>query len=187
MVQSIIDAFATAAARLEESAYPNAVILPNFPRSIQMDYHSCGVHCVMSILRFYRKGVSFKRLKNMLRTDEDGTAVSDIKKTLKKFGLECRTLRKPSLKELKAAIDEGFPVLISTWSDIHYEVVYGYSNSHIFVMNPSVDVNGVGRLSCAVPKAEFIQAWDRWGLKVSNLSSSSIFFKPSLKKFRVRR
>jgi hypothetical protein len=43
MHSRIVDTLATAAARLEESAYPQAVILPNFPRSIQLDYHSSGV------------------------------------------------------------------------------------------------------------------------------------------------
>ncbi len=42
MVQYIIDGLATTAAKLEALAYPDAIILPNFPRSIQLDYHSCG-------------------------------------------------------------------------------------------------------------------------------------------------
>jgi ABC-type bacteriocin/lantibiotic exporter with double-glycine peptidase domain len=168
MYLHIVDLAATTAARIEEASYPHAVILPNFPRGIKLDYQSCGVHCVLSILRFYKKRVSFNRLERLLRTDEYGTAVSDINRVIKRFGLESRTIRKPSLRNLKNAIDEGYPVLISTWNDLHYEVVFGYSDSHIFVSNPSIDVtsDGVGRLSCAVPTREFRRAWDRWALEV---------------------
>ena len=55
MVQEIVDTLATAAARLEESAYPHAVILPSFPRSIQLDGYSCGAKSVFTILRYYNK------------------------------------------------------------------------------------------------------------------------------------
>jgi ABC-type bacteriocin/lantibiotic exporter with double-glycine peptidase domain len=162
-LQQAVDFLATAAARLEESAYPNAAILPNFPRSIQLDYHSCGVHCVLSILRFYNKRVSFRRLKKLLRTNEDGTSATDIRRVFKTYELECRTIR-----DLKAAIDDGCPVLISMWDGEHYAVVYGYSSSMIFVMNPSLDASsdGVGSLTCAVSKRAFRRSWDRWAMVI---------------------
>jgi len=168
MVQSIIDAFATAAARLEESAYPKAVILPNFPRSIQLDYHSCGAKAVYSILLYYKKRYGHRSVERALKTDEDGTGVSDIRRVFKKYGLECRTLRKPVIRDLKAAIDDGCPVLISTWDGEHYSVVYGYSKSELFVMNPSLDASpdGVGSLSVVVSKAAFRRSWDRWAMVI---------------------
>ena len=52
--------------------------------------------------------------------------------------------------DLKSAIDEGHPVLISTHKWFHYSVVYGYSDSHYFVMNPSL--GDMGSLLCAVTR-----------------------------------
>jgi hypothetical protein len=45
-MQKIIDAIATTAAKLETLTHPDAVILPNFSRSIQLDYYSCGAKSV---------------------------------------------------------------------------------------------------------------------------------------------
>jgi len=169
MYSPIVDSIATAATRLEETSYPNAILLKNFPRCIQLDYHSCGLHAVRSILHFYQIRVSTTRLKRLLRTDEDGTSPSDIKRVLKGYGLECQTLQKPTLRDLKAAINEGCPMLISTWEGEHWSVFYGYEASHAFISNPSLDASsdGVGAIRCAVTKREFKKMWDRYGLVVS--------------------
>ncbi|MGA9407392.1 MAG: hypothetical protein WBW71_09705 [Bacteroidota bacterium] len=55
MVQEIVDTLATAAARLEEPVYPSSAILPNFPRSIQLDGYSCGAKSVYTILHASNK------------------------------------------------------------------------------------------------------------------------------------
>jgi ABC-type bacteriocin/lantibiotic exporter with double-glycine peptidase domain len=169
MVQNIIDAIATTAARIETFAHPNAVILPNFPRSIQLDEYSCGAKSVYCILQYYRKRCTPDTVERLLDTDEDGTDVSDIKRVLKRHGLKCRTLRKPGLRDLKAAIDDDCPILVSLYDGEHYAVVYGYSSGHIFVMNPSLDFSedGVGSLKCAVSKSKFRKIWDRWGIEIA--------------------
>ena len=169
MYSRIVDALATAAARSEETSYPNAILLKNFPRCIQLDYHSCGLHATKSILGFYRMRVSVTRLKRLLRTNEDGTGPSDIRWVLKGYGLVCKTLRKPGLQDLKAAIHKGCPVLISTWEGEHWSVFYGFETSHVFISNPSVDASedGVGAIRCAVTNRDFKKMWDRYGLVVS--------------------
>lgn len=169
MYSRIVDTLATAAARLEESAYPLAVILPNFPRSIQLDYHSCGAKAVYSMLLYYKRGCTYKSVERALKTNEGGTSVSEIRRVLKKYRLECRTLRKPGLRDLKAAIDKGCPVLISTWEGEHFSTFYGYSTSSVFISNPSIDSSsdGVGSLWTALRKDRFRRQWDRWGIVVS--------------------
>ncbi len=52
-IQKAVDMVATAAARLEESAYRHSVILPDFPRSIQLDGYSCGAKSLYTILCYY--------------------------------------------------------------------------------------------------------------------------------------
>jgi hypothetical protein len=169
MFQNIIDTLATSAARLETLVYPGAIILPNFPRSIQIDYYSCGAKSVYCILRYYDRQCTPGSVEKELHTDEDGTDVSDIKRVFRRYHLNCRTLRKPGLRELKTSINDGYPVLVSLYDSEHYAVVYGYSSTHIWLMNSSVDIaeDGVGSLGCAVRKVRFRNAWDRWAVVIS--------------------
>ena len=159
MVRRIVDTLATAAARLEKSAFPNAVSLPDFPRSIQLDGYSCGAKSVYTILRYYNKRCTPLSVEKELHTTYEGTAIPDIKRVLKKHGLKYRKIR-----NLKSAIDKGHPVLVSTHRHWHYSVVYGYSSSHFFVMNPSL--GQMGSLFCAITKDKFRKNWDGWGLAV---------------------
>ena len=168
MYSRIVDTIGTAAARLEESAYPNAVILPNFPRSIQLDYHSCGAKAVYSILLYYKKRCTPRSVEHDLKTDADGTGVSDIRRVFKKYGLECRTVRKPRLQDLKVEIDKGHPALVTTFDGEHYSVCYGYSTSGLFISNSSLGVSedGVGALSVVGNEGKFLKMWDRWAMIV---------------------
>jgi predicted double-glycine peptidase len=159
MLQDFVDTLATAATRLEESAHPNAVSLPNFPRSIQLDGYSCGAKSVYTILKYFGKNASPKLVECQLKTNWEGTGISDIKRVLKRHGLKYRTI-----SNLKNAIDDGCPVLISTHRHWHYSVVYGYSSSQYFVMNPSL--GEMGSLSCAVRNKKFKQMGDGWALMV---------------------
>jgi len=159
MHSRIVDSLATAVARLEESAYPNAVILPDFPRSIQLDGYSCGAKSVYCILRYHNKRCTPLSVERELHTTYEGTSIPDIKRVLKRHGLKYR-----KIKDLKSAIEKGHPVLLSLYNHWHYSVVYGYSKTHYFVMNPSL--GDMGSLSCAVRKKKFKRMWDGWALEI---------------------
>ncbi len=159
MVQEIVDTLTTAAARLEESAYPHAVILPDFPRSVQLDGYSCGAKSVYTILRYYNKCCTSQSVERELRTTWEGTSINNIKTVLKRHGLKYRRIR-----NLKSAIDGGHPVLISTHKSWHYSVVFGYSSSYFFVMNPSL--GQMGSLFCGIRRKEFRRVFDGWALAV---------------------
>ena len=169
MVQNIIDAIATTVARIEILTHTDATILPNFPRALQLDSYSCGAKSVYCILQYFDRQCTLESVEEQLHTDENGTDVSDIKRVLKRYGLAFQILRKPGLRDLKAAIDDDCPVLISLCNGSHYSVVYGYSDSHIFVSNPSLNIlTGFGSIRCAIPNAEFRRVWDRWGIVVND-------------------
>lgn len=159
MVHLIVNSLAEAAARLEESAYPNAVLLNQFPRSLQLDKYSCGAKSVYTILRYYNKRCTPLSVETELHTTYEGTAIPDIKRVLKKHGLKYR-----KSKDLKIAIDSGHPILVSLYEHWHYSVCYGYSESCYFVMNPSL--GEMGGLRCAVSKKKFKRIWDGWALEV---------------------
>jgi ABC-type bacteriocin/lantibiotic exporter with double-glycine peptidase domain len=163
MIQQVVDFLASIGAETEALIHPDAIILSNFPRSIQLDSFSCGAKSVYCILQYYDRQCTPESVEEQLNTDKDGTAVSDIKRVFRQYHLNCRTLR-----DLKAAIDDDCPVLISLYDGSHYSIIYGYSDSHIFVSNPSLNVlTGYGSMRCAIPNAEFRREWDRWGIIVS--------------------
>lgn len=166
---SVIDRLMTSMARAEEKLHPDAVLLSFFPRRIQRNAYSCGAISVFIILEYFGISVSYNKVFRLLGTDQDGTAAWDIKNTFKKFGMKVKTNAQMEVRDLKTAIDNGSPVLISICSDEHYAVAYGYSRTHIFVMNSSLDASddGVGSIKCAVPKREFLEYWDHWGIIVS--------------------
>ena len=168
MVQQIVDFIASFGAEVEKLIHPDGVILSAFPRSIQLDDYSCGAKAVYCILQFYGKRSTPKSVKEQLHTDEDGTSVSDIKRVFRRYHLNYRTLRKPGLRHLKAAIDDECPVLISLYGGSHYSVIYGFSDSHIFVSNPSLNIlTGYGSIRCAITNAEFRKIWDKYAVIVS--------------------
>jgi len=169
MVQQIVDFLASLFADTETIFHPDAVILPDFTRSIQLDRFSCGAKSVYCILRYYDRQCTPESVERLLRTNSDGTTVSNIKRVFRRYHLNCRTLRKPGVRDLKTAINDDCPVLVSLYDSEHYAVVYGFSSSHIFVMNSSIDISdgGVDNLRCAVRKDRFRKVWDKWGLEVS--------------------
>ncbi|HTY11737.1 MAG TPA: cysteine peptidase family C39 domain-containing protein [Bacteroidota bacterium] len=160
-LQTAVDFVATAAARLEESAYPNAIILPNFPCSIQLDYYSCGAKSAYTIPKYFGKRCTPLSVELELRTAYEGTSISDIKRVLKRHGLKYRKIR-----DLRRAIDDGHPALLSLYEHWHYPVCYGQSDSHYFVMKPSL--GDMGSLSRAVRKKKLKRVWDGWGLEVKS-------------------
>jgi ABC-type bacteriocin/lantibiotic exporter with double-glycine peptidase domain len=156
-MQNIIDTIATTAAKIEALTYPDAVILPGFKRSLQLDSYSCGTHAVFAILKYFRIRCTYSNVEKQLHTDKDGTNVSDINRVFRQYNLKCRRLR-----DLKSSINNGHPVLVTLYDSEHYAVVVGYSCSHIFVMNSSLDFteNGVGSIGCAIHKDRFKKIWD---------------------------
>jgi ABC-type bacteriocin/lantibiotic exporter with double-glycine peptidase domain len=168
MRQQTVDFLASLSANAEALIHSDAVILPNFPKSIQLDEYSCGAKSVYCILKYFGKRCTPRSVERLLDTDEDGTDISDIKRVFKRYHLNCRIPRKPGLRDLKTAIDDDCPILITLYDDEHYSVVYGYSSGHIFVINPSLDFteDGVGSLRCAVSKSEFRKIFDRWGIVI---------------------
>jgi ABC-type bacteriocin/lantibiotic exporter with double-glycine peptidase domain len=163
-LQKTVDVLANFLKNIEEIAhYKNdAVILPHFQRSIQLDYYSCGARSVYSILRYYGKRCTPESVKRSLDTNEDGTAVSDILRVFRQRGLSCRIIKNAGLVDVKKAIHNGWPVLVSLYDGWHYATVYGFSEKHLFVCNPSVDTQNMGAIFCAVPKRKFSRMWERW-------------------------
>ncbi len=166
--QRTVDLLVNILKNIEEVVYQNdkAVVLSNFPRTIQLDGWTCGARSVYSILRYFGKRCTVQSVEKDLRTDLSGTDVGDIKKVLQKHHLKPVEKKKCRLSDLRKAIDDGNPVLISLDDFSHYSVCFGYSNSHVFVMNPAV-LGASGNIWCRVLNREFTDSFDHWGIIVS--------------------
>jgi len=66
MVQNIIDAIATTAVRIEALTHPDATILQDFPRNIQLDDYSCGAKSVYCMLQYYDKQCTAESVEEQL-------------------------------------------------------------------------------------------------------------------------
>ena len=168
-LQKTVDLIANAPKKIEERVFrcDKAVILPNLPRCLQMDAWTCGARSVYSILRYFGRRCTPKLVERELRTNWEGTDVTDIKRVLAKHGLKYHEMKHCRMSDLKRAIDDGSPILISTHESWHYSVVFGYSDSSVFVMNPAI-IGSCGNLWCRVPKKDFLASWDRWAIVVSD-------------------
>lgn len=164
-IQFVIDSLMTSLAKMEERLHPDARILPGFARMIQLKPYNCGAVSTEMVLQYFGKRISLESLERQLGTTIEGTSPSDIKRVLKKYGLKIHVNSKMSIRDLKTAIDAGSPVIVSLYDHFHYSVIYGYSSSNIFVMNPSL--GEMGSIKCALSKSEFKDIFDHWGLIIS--------------------
>ena len=138
-------------------------IIENIRRSYQRDDYSCGAHSLYSILRYYNKKLSFKKLKKDLGTNmENGTNLTSILRYLKVKNIKFSIKRHAKLLDLKKAIDNKYPVLILTDKEEHWVVVYGYSDKMFYVLD-SANYTCTGK---AITKQRFKKCWDHFGLIV---------------------
>lgn len=163
--QTVIDTLFTTLARSEEQLHTDAILLLNFPRSIQLDYYSCGAKSTYMVLNYFGKRCTHESVEKQLGTTIEGTSRNSIKRVLKKYGLNIQVKSNMGMRDLKSAIKAGSPVIVSLYDNWHYSVVYGFSNTHVFVMNPSL--REMGSFKVAVSKSEWREMFDRWSVIVS--------------------
>ncbi len=167
--QRTVDLLVNILKNIEEVIYQNdkPVVLPNFPRTLQLDGWTCGARSVYSVLRYFGKRCTVKSVENDLRTDFSGTDVSDIIRVFQKHHLKASERKHCRLYDLRNAIDDGNPVLVSVDDGSHYSVVFGYSKSCFYVMNPAI-IGSSGSLICRIVKRDFSDSFDHWGIIVSD-------------------
>ena len=166
VLQKTADTLATTLLQAETTLHPDATILEGFERSPQLNFHGCGISSCIVILRYFGKRISAASLARKLRTDYSGTAPSNLKRVLRKYGLKVAERDQMRIRDLKGAIEDGSPVLISTQGHMHYATVFGIGRRVVFVSDSVV----YGSVRCAWSKEEFRGTWTRWGLIVSRRS-----------------
>ena len=66
--------------------------------------------------------------------------------------------RSARLRDIKKAIDSGCPALVTMYEGAHWAVVYGYSESHVYVVDSWV----LSHVWCRVAKEKFREQLDKW-------------------------
>lgn len=96
----------------------------------QKDPYSCGAAAVVNALRCFGKNVSERAVRAFSSTTpEKGTDEHGIIAALRGLGFNGETMEKASFEEawgeLESNIDEGYPVILCTWSMQHWVTVVG--------------------------------------------------------------
>lgn len=96
----------------------------------QKDPYSCGATAVVNALRCYGKNVSERSVRVLARTTpENGTDEHGIIAALRGFGGDGQTFVYKNFEnafaEVVSWIDEGYPVILCTWSMQHWVTVIG--------------------------------------------------------------
>jgi ABC-type bacteriocin/lantibiotic exporter with double-glycine peptidase domain len=135
----------------------------DFPRFMQLDNYSCSVATTRSVLMYYGMDLLEHELRWLLEVDpKKGADEKAIAKVLRLRGRRPRMKHNMTLKGLRMQIDAGKPVIVCLDDSAHWAVVYGYSRTGFYVMDPSPKC----LLKTHFSTKAFRRRWDRWGMLV---------------------
>lgn len=121
----------------------------------QIDARDCGVAALASIAKFYGSDFSLAHLRELAKTDKEGTTALGIVKAAKEMGFETRAIQADmSLFDMD---DVPYPFIVHANKDgkiQHYYVVYKVLKNAILIGDPDPSVK-VTRLS----KEKFAEDW----------------------------
>ncbi|MGT2802091.1 peptide cleavage/export ABC transporter [Streptococcus henryi] len=121
----------------------------------QIDARDCGVAALASIAKFYGSDFSLAHLRELAKTDKEGTTALGIVKAAKEMGFETRAIQADmSLFDMD---DVPYPFIVHVNKDgkiQHYYVVYKVLKNAILIGDPDPSVK-VTRLS----KEKFAEDW----------------------------
>ncbi|MDD5071524.1 MAG: cysteine peptidase family C39 domain-containing protein [Patescibacteria group bacterium] len=119
------------------------------PELIQTYVWDCGPKALQAVFAYYGIHAREDDIMEMAGTTKDGTPISGMKKTVKKYGLKCQAGRM-TIEEVKNYIGRGIPVILLLqawpmkkvedwsrhWDDGHYAVAVGCTAEKIIFEDP---------------------------------------------------
>jgi ABC-type bacteriocin/lantibiotic exporter with double-glycine peptidase domain len=165
MIQNLVNKVARLFQCYEQSKYPYSVILDMY-RFIQLNRYSCGLVSSFVILNYYGKVDSIDDILYDRRLlAQDGIDTEPLLSILKANGVKVTVNKNADIDDIKAALIERKPILISIDKGEHWVVVYGFSEDRIFVLDSSL----TSSIRCSWTYEEFLDRWDdNWIAVVSN-------------------
>ncbi len=143
----------------EEYLDSSAVTIDGIKRSLQLDEYTCGAQSCYMILRYYGKVRSIENVKKVLGTTEEGTGEDEILELFRGKRLDVKIIPKATIEDIRHAVDSSTPMLAYTVKKYdHWFVIYGYSDSRIYMLDPSLKK----LVRCSMSKKDFKRYWSGW-------------------------
>jgi ABC-type bacteriocin/lantibiotic exporter with double-glycine peptidase domain len=136
--------------------------LVRFPRELQTDDYSCGVCCVVAVLRHLGQPCNFDALSRELGANPvDGTHATRMVEALNRRGLAAGTYPSLTWGEVERALQAG-GVVITVVDGDHVVVVHGLDDELVYLSDPSLARTQGG----TQPRAHFDRRWAGVGIAV---------------------
>lgn len=154
----LLAGLALASAPMRAEADPPKALRPTvrvhgIPDVMQVNNYSCGAAAVQGVAQRYGIwGYQDRWAAELGTTPEEGTHPANIVAVLRSYDLDAQLIEGMTLAELFAFMDEGHAVIVDfqaygepsygdysqKWEDGHYGIAVGYSDTHIFIEDPSL-------------------------------------------------
>ncbi|WP_019778331.1 cysteine peptidase family C39 domain-containing protein, partial [Streptococcus sobrinus] len=122
----------------------------------QIDARDCGVAALASIARHYGANYSLAHLRELAKTDKEGTTALGIVEAAQTMGFETRAVRADMSLFEEEEIPYPFIAHVNKEGKLqHYYVVYKAKKNHLIIGDPDPSVK-VTKMS----KERFEQEWD---------------------------
>ena len=129
----------------------------NFKKSFvpQIDARDCGIAALASIARYYGSNYSLAHLRELAKTDKEGTTALGIVKAAKEMGFETRPIQADMTLFDTEELPYPFIVHINKNGNLqHYYVVYKNEKKHLLIGDPDPTVK-ITKIS----KEQFAKDW----------------------------
>ena len=107
----------------------------------QIDMRDCGVAALASVAKYYGSDYSLAHLRELAKTNKEGTTALGLVEAAKKIGLETRAIKADmSLFEME---DVTYPFIAHVNKDgklQHYYVIYKSTKDHLIIGDPDPSV-----------------------------------------------
>jgi ATP-binding cassette, subfamily C, bacterial len=109
----------------------------------QREPADCGVACLMMVLAFYGKMMSFTRCREAVGTGQNGTTLLGLLRGAKSLGFNARAVKVLS-EILDHPQDLPLPVVIH-WKGGHWVVWFGFGKGRFIIGDPAVGIRHLSR------------------------------------------
>lgn len=110
----------------------------------QIDESDCGVASLAMILRYYGSEVSLAYLRNLAKTNIEGTTAFGIINAAQKLGLETQAIKADmTLFDMQ---DVTYPFIVHVVKEktiLHYYVVLKATSDHIIIADPDPEIKPI--------------------------------------------
>lgn len=134
-----------------------------FPRKVQLDGYSCAARSTQMALAYYERRVPIETVIRGVKTDEDGTYMTNVAKFLRKKGLKVGIYPKLTLAQLQEKLLTGIAIVDVDHSE-HAAVVHDIDETHVHIADPSAVRCFWGRQA----RSTFRQRWSGWAMIVTS-------------------